>query len=370
MQPLGLDAPARQLWGDRTVSEIDRAVTALGGRRGSRKAESLAALLALLDDAPALRARVARADPTVAADLNRMAGVPGTIGDDEDDDTFPGELDVVGYYSYDLYDPSASQRRRETERWGLAAGLLVGDAWSGGARMPAEVALALRGPGYQAPFTPRPPDIPVGPARPEAVDSAASAAVAGFSATALTVLDRLAHEPVPRLAGGGVGVRELGRLGKRVRVDETTLRLVLERFAGGAGLVAPPGGRRRHRPVRGMAGAGAGRPDDRVAASVVALRGVPTRSRTGVDPSAWRAAPKTLPALQPEECGSCQAARIVLVATAAALPSGAPAAGADVAAAARWSPADGARAAAGRRHASVPRTGGRPRSSASLRPAR
>jgi hypothetical protein len=36
IQPLGLDSPAHELWSDRTVAEIDRAVSALGGRVDER----------------------------------------------------------------------------------------------------------------------------------------------------------------------------------------------------------------------------------------------------------------------------------------------------------------------------------------------
>jgi hypothetical protein len=109
---------------------------------------------------------VASAPPPVAEGLRRLAWAGAD--EDEDDDEF---------HRYDVED---HRRRRETEQWGIAHGLLAGSTWGWTAPMPAEVALALRGADYRAPFAPTPPAIRLGPVAPEVVESAATAAIGAF----------------------------------------------------------------------------------------------------------------------------------------------------------------------------------------------
>src|SRR6185312_16739191 len=109
---------------------------AMGGRPRGNKAEKVDALVSLLSDADRVRNHVASAPPPVAEDLRRLAWA----GADEDDD------------EPDRYDMEDYRRRRETERWGIVHGLLAGSTWGWTAPMPAEVALALRGADYRAPF--------------------------------------------------------------------------------------------------------------------------------------------------------------------------------------------------------------------------
>ncbi|MDT0346599.1 helicase-associated domain-containing protein [Streptomyces litchfieldiae] len=128
-------------------------------------------------------------------------------------------------------------------RWALDRGLLVRARFGyGPPQMPAEVALALRGPGWRAPFTPVPPVPATAPAAAEAVDREAAAAAYSFAGVAAAVLAACAAVPPGRLKGGGVGARELTRLGRTAGCEEEAARLVLG-CAHAAGLLVRDGER-------------------------------------------------------------------------------------------------------------------------------
>lgn len=319
-RPLGLGSPARELWQDQNVEAIARAVRALGGRAEGRKADKLAALLPLLADPDRVRARAEAAPPQVAMGLRQL--VWGDQGDDQGDDEDDEYLDH-------RYDPELWKLRHEAERWAVDHGLLPASPWGGAGRLPAEVGLALRGPGFRAPFLPDPPPLESRPVTEQAVESAAAAAVTAFATHALALLDRLARTPVPQLAGGGIGTRELGRLTKELGVDESELRLALE-LAASCGLLrkgaGPVGVSERFTTWREAEPA-------RQALDLLTawwdFPTVPTRSR-GADG-------KTMPAVRrPEPCAGCQAARYVLVGMASALAAGTATDAAGLAEAARW----------------------------------
>ncbi|NYJ05365.1 hypothetical protein GGQ55_001643 [Geodermatophilus daqingensis] len=288
---------------------MEMALRALGGRPRGNKAEKVEALLAVLADPDRVRALVRLAPPSVAEGLRTMA----CTGTDEDDRYYFGEF----------------RRHREAEQWAVAHGLLAGSTWGYTAPMPAEVALALRGGDYRAPFSPRPPVIRTHPVAPEAVESASAAAIGAFLSHALALLDRLTRVPVPLLAGGGVGVRELGRLAKALGVEDTEIRLLLA-LSAACRLLMP-----------GTEGLGVGDRFDEwrreepaaQAAQLItswwAFPSAPTRSRD--------ADGRTLPALRGQDpCAGCHAARVVLLHSASGLPAGQAADLADLAASARW----------------------------------
>jgi hypothetical protein len=258
---------------------------------------------------------VASAPPPVAEGLRRLAWAGAD--EDEDDDEF---------HRYDVED---HRRRRETGQWGIAHGLLAGSTWGWTAPMPAEVALALRGADYRAPFAPTPPAIRLGPVAPEVVESAATAAIGAFLSHALALLDRLTRTPVPLLAAGGVGVRELGRLTKALGVEEFETRLLLA-FTAACGLLLPntDGLGVSHRFDEWRRRAPAGQAAD-LLATWWELPSAATRSQD--------ADGKKLPVFAGQLPGAgCQAARMVLLRTAAELPAGQVAEPGDLAAVARW----------------------------------
>lgn len=127
----------------------------------------------------------------------------------------------------------------------LAAGLLryVGDET---VMLPRDIGQVLRGeePG---PFDLTPPDPVIGTVATKDVDASAAGAAMELLHQIEVVLDNLSAAPVPELRNGGLGVRELKRLGKATGIDEPRLALILE-LAAASGLIAsgipdpePPG---------------------------------------------------------------------------------------------------------------------------------
>ncbi|MGW0610210.1 helicase-associated domain-containing protein [Streptomyces sp. NPDC002788] len=222
--PLALDAPLRQLLKDTTSDELRRMLGALGIKSGGTKQQRLADLVEHHSDRERITEIAARAPVATRKLLERRAR------------TAPerSELIVFGAPGIDS-EPGA--------RWALERGLLVQDHRGyGTARMPAEVALALRGPGWRAPFEPVPPDVPAVPVTPAEVDREATAAAMAFGAHAASVLAVCAASQPARLKSGGIGARELSRVGKAARCDDVVVRIVFE-TAYAAGLLARDGDR-------------------------------------------------------------------------------------------------------------------------------
>ncbi|MFC4059635.1 helicase-associated domain-containing protein [Planomonospora corallina] len=113
------------------------------------------------------------------------------------------------------------------EKWAADHGLLFRTSWNV-AEMPREVALALRGPDYRPPFTPRPPDLATLPVDPESVDHLMTLAAPHVVERCAALLDNTAKTPLPLLKAGGIGVREVRRVARETGCDEDETRLLLE----------------------------------------------------------------------------------------------------------------------------------------------
>jgi len=124
--------------------------------------------------------------------------------------------------------------------WALERGLLVADGWQL-AEMPREIALALRGTDWRAPFTPAPPLPSYVPVDPSAVGTEAAAAAGSALDEVTAVLESCSAAPLALRKSGGVGAREVRRLAKTTGVAESAVRLWLE-LAQAAGLLAVAGG--------------------------------------------------------------------------------------------------------------------------------
>lgn len=208
--PLGLGTPARLLLDDVTAANLNKMLTALRLPRQSTKRAALDAMVDALADDDRVRELVASAPPDVGAELARLA------------DARSGE----DYY-IDPYSPTGWQRRRQATEWATERGLLLQSYWGAPAVLPAEVARALRGPDFRAPFHPLAP-VP----RTRSLDASAVAresqvAMSAFADRCVSVLDLLARTPVKALSSGGIGTRELARLVKATGFAESEVRLVL-----------------------------------------------------------------------------------------------------------------------------------------------
>ncbi|WP_326811246.1 helicase-associated domain-containing protein [Streptomyces scopuliridis] len=220
--PLGLDPPVSELLAGVTSEELRGMLAALGVKPPGTKQRRLTDLVDHHSDPDRVTAAVARAPAATRDLLERLA-----------DPEFRRRQSVM----FGAPGPGAGPGAR----WALDRGLLVQDRHRyGPARMPAQVALALRGPDWRAPFEPVPPLARLLPVTTEEVEREAAAAVTAFAAHAFSVLSVCAAKPPVRLKSGGVGVRELVRIGKAAQCDETVLRVVLE-TAYAAGLLAREG---------------------------------------------------------------------------------------------------------------------------------
>ncbi|WP_329565610.1 helicase-associated domain-containing protein [Kitasatospora sp. NBC_01266] len=220
---LGLDAPLAELLADATSEELRAMLALLRLRVPATKQQRLATLTERFADHAWLTAVVAGAPPGIGRLLEESARSAVTR-----------QALVV----------SASGEAGRAARWARERGLLVrAHHGYGSARMPAEVTLALRGPAWHAPFDPRPPEpelVEVGAAE---VEREAVSAATTFGSQAASVLAECAARPAALLKTGGVGPRELGRIGRQAQCTEPVVRLVLE-SAAAAGLLtgaADPG---------------------------------------------------------------------------------------------------------------------------------
>jgi hypothetical protein len=199
--------------------------------------------------------------------------------------------------------------------WALERGLLVQDRHRyGPALMPTEVALALRGADWCAPFEPVPPVVRSTPVTSADVDREAAAAATAFAAHAASVLTACAASPATLLKSGGVGARELSRIGKAAQCEDVVVRLVLE-TAYAAGLLARDGD--QVAATEGYDIWAEREPAEQLTALVQAWRTLPltpTQAR-GEDGKALPALAGTPP------CGGCVQARDGLLTAAAHLPA-------------------------------------------------
>ncbi|MET7423955.1 helicase-associated domain-containing protein [Dactylosporangium sp. NPDC005555] len=140
-------------------------------------------------------------------------------------------------YYFDPRQMGALRVNRPTPlRWAVDHGLLM---WNPvgmtAAALPSEVGVVLRD-GFRADFDPAPPlQVPVEVSA-EMVERDGAAAVRAALAHVTALLEACGRAPVPMLKDGGVGTRELRRLGKAIGGDEPGMRLWLT-LAGVAGLI-------------------------------------------------------------------------------------------------------------------------------------
>jgi hypothetical protein len=295
--PLGLDPPLEVLLAGVTSDELRAMLTALGVRAPGTKQQRLACLVDHHSD----RQRIAAVAGQAPAETRKLLERLAKSGSRRQQ-----------FIMFGTPEPGPGQ----AARWALERGLLVQDRYRyGPARMPAQVAMALRGPGWHAPFEPAPPVARMQPVTAEEVEREAAAALTGFAAQAAAVLSVCAAKPPARLKSGGVGARELVRIGKAAQCDETVVRLVLE-TAYAAGLLARDGDLV---PLTEAYDAWAElEPGERIPLLLQAWRTLPLTPAQARDEEG-----KSLPALAgAPPCNGCLQARQGLLTAAADLPAG------------------------------------------------
>ncbi|MCE7082924.1 WYL domain-containing protein [Streptomyces sp. ST2-7A] len=220
--PLGLDRPLAELLEGVASEQLRIVLSRLGLKPPPTKQRRLDALLDHHASPERLRAVIAGAPAKVRELLERYAAFGG--GESVSRAPFAPGVRRAG-----TSDPV---------RWAVERGLLIQDLHGyREPRMPAEVAHALRGPHWRPPFDPVPPMPTVTPVTGEEIARETAAAAGDLVTRAISVLGECALRPPTCLRTGGVGVRELSRIGKAADCDESMTRLVLE-CADAAGLLA------------------------------------------------------------------------------------------------------------------------------------
>ncbi len=219
-RPLRLGPPVDQLVDALTVDDLKPMCSRLGVPPPTRRADVVATLIAALRDAGRVRSIVDSSPTPVAEMLNRLATSGETVMDHE------------YYYGGARYGNDGT-----AVRWAAARGLVMrAEAWGTELVMPLEVALALRGPGYTAPFDPCAPPCSLVSTRSGPASPGGTAAGGDFLRLVASVLDGAGRSRIATIRSGGVGVRELRRLAKSrgASVDQLKLAFAL---AHGAGLL-------------------------------------------------------------------------------------------------------------------------------------
>ena len=205
--PLGLGPPAAEVLDHRTADQLRGYARAFGLKPAVRKADLLAQVHGALRDPDLVRRLVASA-PATSRDLLHKVAVTGEPVED------------AGHY--------VMFGGRQPERpwhWAIERCLLV--RANVGLVMPAEPALALRGPDWTAPFQPAPPRAAVTPVPATAVAADSAATGSAFVRLVTSLLEEAGRTPIAVLKSGGVGTRELRRLAKRIGAAEPDIRLAL-----------------------------------------------------------------------------------------------------------------------------------------------
>jgi Helicase conserved C-terminal domain len=215
--PLRLGEPLYILLRDCNVEAMRNIQHMLGLARGKNRSEIVESLLAVLGDAGRVRAILGSAPAGIAAYLEALAD-GGPLDDGE------------------RFNPAAYQRQQSVIQWAGARGLMIGAPYGYTWQMPNEVARAIRGAAYRAPFTPQRPQPPIRKVDQAQVGQDSAAAASRFADHVLALLDHIARAPVPGLKSGGIGTRELTKLARVCGTDDTEVRLALE-LADAAGLL-------------------------------------------------------------------------------------------------------------------------------------
>jgi len=216
--PARLGPPLHDLMGRWKVQEVSDVAQRIGVRPRSPKVALLDAIAEALADPDRVRGLLARAPAGTAEFAQRVA-------------TEMPRVSVPDLYSLLHY------RKTETPVvWLIRTGLLVQVNWDG-AVMPREVAIALRGGRPFPDFAVQPPPVPARSVDPHEMDRAAGARALRVVADVAALLDEWGERPAKLLKSGGVGIREVRRVGTVCDRSETEAARIVE-LAAVAGLIA------------------------------------------------------------------------------------------------------------------------------------
>ena len=123
--------------------------------------------------------------------------------------------------------PTRNKLHLEGENWARRRGLLCGGPYYP-AEIPVEVVLAIRGDRTRLRFSPTPPEHPTHDVDARTIDTGAAAAAADATQSVAALIDRLSRTRAAELKAGGVGSRELVKIGKALGLNEDRVRFDFE----------------------------------------------------------------------------------------------------------------------------------------------
>ena len=220
--PAGLGRPAAELFGRQPELSLVPLLRRLELPPASQPAAGAAVARAVLDRLPDLLAECGEAERAV---LRRLAAGP-PLGTYRDTESALRELLQTG-------------SAEPTPVHGLLERGLVVPIDSRTVELPREVALALR-PVPAGEVRPEPAPVPVAERGPAVIDGGGATAVLETVRLVELLLTTLSDEPAGQLRAGGLGVRDLRRLGRVLEVSEQLTALLIE-VAAEAGLLASSG---------------------------------------------------------------------------------------------------------------------------------
>jgi hypothetical protein len=123
--------------------------------------------------------------------------------------------------------PTRTKLHLESEDWARRRGLLFGGHYYP-PEVPVEVVLAIRGDRTRLRFSPTPPEHPRHAVDARTIDTGAAAAAADATQSVAALIDRLSRTRAAELKAGGVGSRELVKIGKALGLTENRVRFDFE----------------------------------------------------------------------------------------------------------------------------------------------
>ncbi|MFI9643752.1 helicase-associated domain-containing protein [Micromonospora sp. NPDC051925] len=213
-RPLGVGPAAGQLAAMLNVDDLKVVARNLGLPAKGRKVDLLEAVAEFFLDTANVHALV-----------RRMPAATRTVLEEADRDG--GQIRRYG-------GSSIAHRSRYTNRyrqahpldWAEEHGLVYRVTWED-YQLAGQVALAVRGADYRAPFQPKEPSVVWHTPDPQAVRRDAQAQGIAVVGLLSALLDGAGREPLATVKAGGVGVRELTRTAKALGVTVPTVRLLL-----------------------------------------------------------------------------------------------------------------------------------------------
>lgn len=215
-RPLNLGIPVRAALAGQDRQRFVDVSRAWGLPTTGSTAQLLDRLVAIMTDHSRVRAEIAAAPAAAGA-----------------------YLEVLAAFQVGEGPPPRDPSPNTGEEWAIQHGLLTpGRHYT--PELTVEPLLAVRHDRVRLRFVARPPELRLRSIDPNVLRSGAAAAAADAAASVAALIDRLGRHPAAGLKAGGIGSRELVKIGKALGIDETRVRIDVQ-LLHTMGFLAPAG---------------------------------------------------------------------------------------------------------------------------------